>query len=141
MFSTATFQDGPSKGTRSSRRRQRPTSSDSLVQQPRSKRQRLPLNESTFVNPDVAPEMFEVKADKIDLLGVKRDGIENFGASRKELSLRSKKPKAGERISKGDGSIILVSRAARDVIWMLTRPLPTDDEQCIHRQQATSPAG
>ena len=108
MFSPALQEGGPAKGTRSSRRRQRPLSSDSLVQQPKAKRQRVPLSENTFVNPDAAPDMYEVKSDKIDLLGVRRDGIKNFGAPRKELSVRSKKPKAGERPGKGDGSVVLV---------------------------------
>ncbi len=79
-----------------------------MVQQPKAKRQRVPLSENTFVNPDAAPDMYEVKSDKIDLLGVRRDGIKNFGAPRKELSVRSKKPKAGERPGKGDGSVVLV---------------------------------
>jgi nuclear pore complex protein Nup133 len=111
MFSPALQEGGPAKGTRSSRRRQRPAGSDaSLQQQPKAKRQRVPLSESTFQNPDAAPEMYEVKPDKIDLLGTKRDGIENIVPPRKELSVRSKKPKLGERTSKGDGSIILVCR-------------------------------
>lgn len=111
MFSPALHEGGPAKGTRSSRRRQRPSSSDTL-EQPKAKRQRVPLSETTFANPDVPadarPEMFEVKSDKTGLSGIKRDGIENFGAPRKELSVRSRKPKAGERVSKGDGSIVLV---------------------------------
>jgi nuclear pore complex protein Nup133 len=102
---------GPAKGTRSSRRRQRPLSSDASVQQPKAKRQRLPLVETTYVNPEAPPEMFEVKSDTIDLHGIKRDGIENAVVPRKELSVRSKKPKVGERTSKGDGSITLVCSA------------------------------
>ncbi|KAK3316710.1 Non-repetitive/WGA-negative nucleoporin C-terminal-domain-containing protein [Apodospora peruviana] len=113
MFSPANQEGGPAKGTRSSRRRQRPVSSDNSVQQPKAKRQRVPLSETTFVNPDAPTEMFEVKSDKLDMLSVKRDGIENVvPAPRKELSVRSKKPKAGERSSKGDGSIILTSNNA-----------------------------
>ncbi len=108
MFSPALHEGGPAKGTRSSRRRQRPLSSDSSAQQPKAKRQRVPLSETTFVNPDAPPEMFDVKSDKIDLLGIKRDGVETISAPRKELSVRSKKPKPGERTSKGDGSVVLV---------------------------------
>jgi nuclear pore complex protein Nup133 len=52
--------------------------------------------------------MYEVKPDKIDILSAKSDGIENVVAPRRELSVRSKKPKPGERTSKGDGSIVLV---------------------------------
>lgn len=107
MFSPANHEGGPARGTRSNRRRQRPLNSDSL-EQPKAKRQRVPLAETTFVNPDAAPEMYEVKSDKVTRSGTKRDGVENFPAPRKELSVRSKKPKAGERISKGDGSVVLV---------------------------------
>ncbi|AEO64561.1 uncharacterized protein THITE_2110831 [Thermothielavioides terrestris NRRL 8126] len=112
MFSSALHEGGPAKGTRSSRRRQRPVSSDTSVQQPKAKRQRVPLSETTFANPDPSPEMYEVKPDKIDVLAAKRDGIENMGAPRKELSVRSKKPKPGERSSKGDGSIVLTANNA-----------------------------
>ncbi|KAK0616247.1 Non-repetitive/WGA-negative nucleoporin C-terminal-domain-containing protein [Immersiella caudata] len=114
MFSPA-LHEGPAKGTRSSRRRARPSSSDASVQQPRAKRQRVPLSETTFVKPDAPPEMFEVKADKLDLLNMKRDGIEAISAPRKELSVRSKKPKPGERASKGDGSVILTQNNAYTV--------------------------
>jgi len=107
MFSTAVNEGGPAMATRS-RRRQRPVSSDSLVQQPKAKRQRLPLTEQTFVNPDAPPEMFEVKSDKVATLDVKQDGIENFAVPKKDLQLRAKKPKPGERVAKGDGTIILV---------------------------------
>ncbi|EFW99179.1 nuclear pore complex subunit [Grosmannia clavigera kw1407] len=109
MFSP--LEGGPATATRS-RRRQRPITSDTIHQQPKAKRQRLPLSEQTFRNPEVAPEMFQVKADKAAMMTVKRDGIENAlppvqAAPKKELSVRSKKSKAGERISKGDGSIVL----------------------------------
>ncbi|CAK7213359.1 hypothetical protein SCUCBS95973_001777 [Sporothrix curviconia] len=140
MFSP--HEGGPATATRS-RRRQRPVSSDSLAQQPKAKRQRLPLTEQTFVNPDVPPEMFQVKADKVAMLSSRRsDGVENrpqpqsttsttsaasaaapatplpaavSSAPRKELSVRSKKTKAGERISKGDGSVVLASNNAYTV--------------------------
>lgn len=54
MFSPSVADGGPATATRS-RRRQRPVSSESLVQQPKAKRQRLPLTEQTFLNPD-APQ-------------------------------------------------------------------------------------
>lgn len=108
MFSPALQEGGPAKGTRSNRRRQRPLSSETSIQQPKAKRQRVPLSETTFVNPDAPPEMYEVKSDNVDLLSIKRDGIENVGAPRRELSVRSRKPKPGERANKGDGSVILV---------------------------------
>lgn len=109
MFTPALHEGGPAKGTRSSRRRQRPLNSpDASAQQPKAKRQRVPLAETTFQSPEAPPDMFEVKSDKMDLRGTKRDGVENTSAPRKELSVRSKKPKPGERTSKGDGSIVLV---------------------------------
>ncbi|KAJ9142229.1 hypothetical protein NKR19_g7308 [Coniochaeta hoffmannii] len=115
MFSAAVQEGGPAKGTRSSRRRQRPVSSDSLAQQPKAKRQRVPLSETTFVNPEAPPEMYEVKSDKLDIMPIKRDGLDNRPAPRKELSVRSKKPKAGDRVSKGDGSVVLTTNAAYTV--------------------------
>jgi nuclear pore complex protein Nup133 len=68
----------------------------------------VPLAETTIANPDTPPETYEVKSDKTDKTSAKRDGPENVGAPRKELSVRSKKPKVGERHNKGDGSIVLV---------------------------------
>lgn len=108
MFSPALNDGGPATATRS-RRRQRPLSSESLVQQPKAKRQRQRLTEITFVNPEAQPpEMYEVKSDSITKLPARHDGIENVPGPKKELSVRSKKPKAGERLSKGDGSVVLV---------------------------------
>jgi nuclear pore complex protein Nup133 len=94
--------------TRSRRRRQRPKSTDDLAPPPKAKRQRLPLTEQTFVNPEVAPEMFEVKSDRIPRIDFKRDEIENLAVPKKEPSARAKKVKAAERAGKGDGSVILV---------------------------------
>lgn len=149
MFSP--HEGGPATATRS-RRRQRPVSTDSLAQQPKAKRQRLPLTEQTFVNPDVPPEMFQVQNDKVARLSSssKRDNIENqtlatpntnlsvsiTPAPRKELSVRSKKTKAGERISKGDGSVILSSNSAYTVSKLPALPdrLRTDSGT---RQQGT----
>lgn len=91
-----------------SRRRQRPLSSESLVQQPKAKRQRLPLTEQTFVNPDAPPEMFEVKSGKVATLEARQDGVENFAVPKKDLIVRPKKPKAGDRANKSDGSSVLV---------------------------------
>ncbi|EAQ84632.1 hypothetical protein CHGG_08646 [Chaetomium globosum CBS 148.51] len=110
MFSSASHEGGPAKGTRSSRRRQR--TSDPSAQQPKAKRQRVPLAETASVNPDAQPDLYEVKPDKIGAHATKRDGIENAGAQRRELSVRSKKPKPGERAAKGDGSIVLTTNNA-----------------------------
>ncbi|KAL4725189.1 hypothetical protein ACLX1H_007335 [Fusarium chlamydosporum] len=62
MFSPSVAQGGPATATRS-RRRQRPVSSERATQQPKAKRQRLPLTEQTFVNPDAQQEMIQVKPD------------------------------------------------------------------------------
>lgn len=43
------------------------------------------------------------------MVELKQDGIEESPASKQELSFRSKKARTGERLSKGDGSILLVS--------------------------------
>jgi len=140
MFSPAVHESGPAKGTRSSRRRQRPMSSDSLVQQPKAKRQRVPLSETTFVNPEAPPEMYEVKSDKLDVVGVKRNGFDSFTPQRKELSVRAKKPKAGERVSKGDGSVVLVcTRLAALPLLETWTNLDADNEHGIYSQQAPSP--
>lgn len=109
---------GPAMATRS-RRRQRPASADnSLNQQPKAKRQRVPLTESAYTNPELPsksqPEMHEVKHDKVARLPFKPDGLENNAppsatrSLRREVAVRSKKPKQGERSTKSDGSVELV---------------------------------
>lgn len=113
-------QGGPARGTRSSRRRARPLSNtDATVQAPKAKRQRVPLHETTVANTEALPEtdteMSDVKSDKVVVRDITRDGIENLGGPRKELSVRSKKPRAGERTAKGDGSIVLTTNNAYTV--------------------------
>lgn len=133
MFSP--HEGGPATATRS-RRRQRPISSDSLAQQPKAKRQRLPLTEQTFLNPDTPPDMFQVTHSKVAMLSSKRDGVENqpipstsngavsaMPAPKKELSVRSKKTKAGDRISKSDGGIVLVCSRVLSCCMSLLVPL------------------
>ena len=144
MFSPAIHDGGPAMATRS-RRRQRPASSDNSIQQPKAKRQRLPLTESTFVNPDVTPEMYEIKSDRVAML---RTGIENASTpvANKELSVRSKKPKPGERISKGDGSVVLVrpdrENPPNGPMQRQCADLDvTDEQQRVHREQASRFAG
>lgn len=114
MFAPSVADGGPATATRS-RRRQRPKSSESLVQPPKAKRQRLPLTEQTFVNPDVPHDTVEVKADKpVTRATRSSDSIENTHATptpRKELNVRSKKQKHADRAAnKGDGSLVLVWR-------------------------------
>ena len=110
MFSPSVA-SGPAAGTRS-RRRQRPKSTDSLAQPPKAKRQRVPLTEQTFVNPDVRPETVETKPERpAAAVDVRHDGVENMLGPRREPGIRAKKPKASERVNKGDGSTVLVSVA------------------------------
>ncbi|KAI1084953.1 Non-repetitive/WGA-negative nucleoporin C-terminal-domain-containing protein [Whalleya microplaca] len=98
------------------RRRQRPLSSDNSVQQPKAKRQRLPLNEQTFVNsPEPRPETYEVKSARPSMTDLRQDGIEETPAPKQELSFRSKKARTGDRFSKGDGSTLLSTNTAFDV--------------------------
>lgn len=149
---------GPAMSTRS-RRRQRPASADnSLTQQPKAKRQRRPLTESNLVNPDphnAQPEMLEVKHDKVARLPSVPDGIENAQTTttrplRREVTVRSKKPKQGERTIKSDGSVELVrgphhntsssSRAFDSRVSLTSNPF-TDQNQRIYREQAASTAG
>ncbi|TDZ13269.1 Nucleoporin NUP133 [Colletotrichum spinosum] len=122
MFSPSMTEGGPATATRS-RRRQRPASNESLAQQPKAKRQRVPLTEQTFVNPEVpsaAPDMYEVKSDKVATIDSRLDGIENLHhpitpTPRRELTVRAKKPKGGERPTKGDGSVVLTTNNAYTV--------------------------
>lgn len=89
---------------RSSRRRQRPLSNEGSIVQPKAKRQRSALNEQTFLPPDGAPEMEEVK--KIASLPKRQPSLPN---PRREIAVRNKKTRSGDRVEKGDGSTILVS--------------------------------
>ncbi|KAG5980232.1 hypothetical protein E4U55_004255 [Claviceps digitariae] len=119
MFNPSVAEGGPATATRS-RRRQRPRSTDNLAQQPKAKRQRLPLSEQTFQNPDAQPELAQPgsKPDKTTAvaLGSKQVApVENLHASsRKELNLRVKKSKHGDRAAnKGDGSLVLANEYKR----------------------------
>lgn len=101
--------NGPSVGAATrSRRRQRPQSQENSAQQPKAKRQRPNLAEQTVVDPDATAENYEVKAARPQVAELKQDGLENTPFMRKELSFRSKKAKTGERVSKGDGTVVLV---------------------------------
>jgi hypothetical protein len=113
MFSPSVADGGPATATRS-RRRQRPKSQDDIVQQPKAKRQRLPLTEQTFVNPDAPQEMAQIQMEKPAVPTpngtFKHDNLENIDPTpRRDSSMRIKKPKHGDRAAnKGDGSLVLV---------------------------------
>ena len=107
MFSPATNVVPQPTSTRSSRRRQRPLSSES-ISQPKAKRQRSALSEQTFVAPDGSPEMQEVKTSKVNGAIARREHTRATQTPSRELAVRGKKPKLAERGSKGDGSVMLV---------------------------------
>ncbi|RDA90212.1 hypothetical protein CP533_0477 [Ophiocordyceps camponoti-saundersi (nom. inval.)] len=114
MFSPSITDGGPATATRS-RRRQRPKSSESLVQQPKAKRQRLPLTEQTFLNPEPMPGMVELKAEKLPMVDAKQDAPldDAHAPPRRELTVRAKKSKLGDRpATKGGGGSLLMSTAA-----------------------------
>ncbi|ATY61949.1 nuclear pore complex subunit [Cordyceps militaris] len=114
MFSTTVANEGgPATATRS-RRRQRPKSQESLVPQPKAKRQRLPLSEQTFLNPEQPTVEALVVEKRAPVQPVDDAGIENINPlPRKELHVRTKKSKHAERAaSKGDGSVVLTSTNA-----------------------------
>lgn len=83
-----------------------------MVQQPKAKRQRVPLTEQTFVNPEASPETYEVKSARPSAIELIQDGLDAPLPPKKELSFRSKKAKPGDRLSKGDGSVVLVCRTS-----------------------------
>ncbi|KAH0495180.1 hypothetical protein TgHK011_008745 [Trichoderma gracile] len=121
MFSPSANEGGPATATRS-RRRLRPKSQEQLVAAPKPKRQRVPLSEQTSTNADAQPEMAEVRPEKAATPAEpKKDvGIENAApvqtVLRKELIVRTKKPKHGDRAAqKGDGSLLLTSTNAYTV--------------------------
>ncbi|KAG6055662.1 hypothetical protein E4U32_006195 [Claviceps aff. humidiphila group G2b] len=119
MFSPSAIEGGPATATRS-RRRQRPKSTDSLAQQPKAKRQRLPLTEQTFKNPDSQPGMIQTssRADKVAMLAPKQDtaAAHSRADANTEQNTRVKKPKHGDRAAhKGDGSLVLTSTSAYTV--------------------------
>ncbi|KAI5860779.1 Non-repetitive/WGA-negative nucleoporin C-terminal-domain-containing protein [Durotheca rogersii] len=97
------------------RRRQRPVSTDNSVQQPKAKRQRIPLSDQTFANADAGPETYEVKSTRPAMVELKQDGVEEPPISKQELSFRSKKARVGDRFAKGDGSTLLSTNIAFDV--------------------------
>ena len=109
MFSST----APAASVKSSRRRPRPSSSEGSISQPKAKRQRSALSEQTFLPPDGPPEMQEVKVVKANGSATKREPAKLVHTPRQDLAVRGKKPKAAERIVKGDGSVTLVCLAVQ----------------------------
>ncbi|GJN70859.1 hypothetical protein PLIIFM63780_002548 [Purpureocillium lilacinum] len=121
MFSpAAAAEGGPATATRS-RRRQRPKSSESLVPPPKAKRQRLPLTEQTFAQPEAQAEPVESKPEpkpEARPAAVEAKGRDTpteifHPVMRRESTVRTKKSKHGDRAAnKGDGSLVLTSNNA-----------------------------
>ena len=88
------------------------------------------------MNPDVRPEMLEVKPDRLSAIDIKPDGIENMPVPKRDLGIRAKKPKASERVSKGDGSVVLVWLSPLLAILPLASQLfsPPFRQQCGFRR-------
>lgn len=139
MFSPS-VNNPPAASVRSSRRRQRPLSNEGSIAQPKAKRQRSTLNEKTFVPPNDKVEMEEVK-NQNTLLRQDSKGV--LGQPR-DIAVRGKKPRSGDRGNKGDGSVVLVSssmgfgrrywKTVTDVPW-----LHIDYERDLYCQQASCP--
>ncbi|RDL37912.1 Uncharacterized protein BP5553_05345 [Venustampulla echinocandica] len=98
----------PAASARTSRRRPRPLSNEGSI--PKAKRQRSALSEQTFMPPDGAPEMEETKAYKTPTVA-KRGSLRNahVPGPQKEIVVRGKKPRPGDRSGKGDGSVVLTT--------------------------------
>lgn len=102
----------PASSTRGRRRQRPPGNDESVRQQPKAKRARIPLNEQTFANAETNQETYEVKPARPPAAVRRQDSIEDVENSspqtKKELSFRSKKAKTADRLNKGDGSVVLV---------------------------------
>ncbi|KAI1001884.1 Nucleoporin [Podosphaera aphanis] len=104
MFSPTQVIDVLDTNQRSSRRRQRPLSSELSTSEPKRKRQRGAINHqaTTTSNDTINSEGKNVKAAASKYL---RDNP----PEEKEMVVRTKKSRSGERLYKGDGSIVLSS--------------------------------
>lgn len=93
---------------RTSRRRPRPSSGDNLPQ-PKAKRQRSTLSEdsSSALYGKSAVRADQVPTTKTTAVA-QRESLKSTSVYKRELSVRSKKPKTIDRSTNGDGSTILV---------------------------------
>lgn len=116
MFSPAVNAGAPAP-VRSSRRRPRPHSNENSLAQPKSKRVRSSYDDQTFA-PNGTPEMDEAKSNKVVTLA-RRESPREIPNARREMAVRGKKSKAGDRAGKGDGSVVLVSLSSSHCIAIL----------------------
>jgi nuclear pore complex protein Nup133 len=120
MFSPS---QAPPPSIRSSRRRQRPLSSEHSVDLPNPKRtKRSAISEHTFLAPNGRPEMEETRSTKATAL-VKHEIIKEVIPS-KEIVMRGKKSRSGDRSVKGDGTVVLVRRRSSYQAGLHTNVLP-----------------
>ncbi|KAG9234385.1 Non-repetitive/WGA-negative nucleoporin C-terminal-domain-containing protein [Amylocarpus encephaloides] len=105
MFS-ASGTNTPGATVRTSRRRQRAANEDGSI--PKAKRQRSALNDQTFLPPDGAAEIEETKHHKTPTL-TRRESPRAVPVLQKEIAVRGKKQRSGERSTKGDGSAVLTT--------------------------------
>lgn len=109
MFS-ASSANTPAGTVRTSRRRARPASNEGSI--PKAKRQRSTMTEQTFVPPDGPVEMEETKPNKLlPALARRESPPANILPPKdtKDIAVRGKKQRSGERLAKEDGSVNLVS--------------------------------
>ncbi|ESZ92355.1 hypothetical protein SBOR_7265 [Sclerotinia borealis F-4128] len=119
MFSPAVNAGAPAP-VRSSRRRPRPHSNENSLAQPKSKRVRSSYNDQTFA-PNGTPEMDEAKSNKVATL-TKRESPKEASNPRREIAVRGKKSKGGDRAGKGDGSVVLTKNDTYTVSKLLALP-------------------
>ncbi|KAH8685964.1 Non-repetitive/WGA-negative nucleoporin C-terminal-domain-containing protein [Tricladium varicosporioides] len=105
MFTAAGANPTPSS-TRTGKRRPRPLSNEGSI--PKAKRQRSALSDHTFIAPDNHAEMQEAKAYKPAALSP-REVTREVSGQHKEIPVRGKKTRSGDRNSKGDGSVVLTT--------------------------------
>lgn len=124
MFS-ASSANTPAGTVRTSRRRARPASNEGSI--PKAKRQRSTMTEQTFVPPDGPVEMEETKSNKLLPALARRESPPATiipPKETKDIAVRGKKQRSGERLAKEDGSVNLV-RFPVDLDWSCSRPLVT----------------
>ncbi len=132
MFSPSMSQSQPPVRTS---RRKRPDS-QSISGQPSSKRQRNALTEQTFV----PLENFDAQENQDTL---KKAALANLASARdapipqREIAVRGKKSRSGDRGVKGDGSIVLVCPLS--VLYPVRTHLIYARQQMIHIPSASFP--
>ncbi|GAP83269.1 putative nuclear pore complex subunit nup133 protein [Rosellinia necatrix] len=122
MFAPAPTSGGqhgaPTPMTTRGRRRQRPLNSDNSLPLPKSKRlrsNRALTTDNTAVEP-ISSETYEVKSTQPSAVEAKQDGVEQAAVvPRRDLSVRSKKGRPGDRLNKGDGTTLLSANVAFEV--------------------------